>query len=181
MRAIKALLLFQSDKANHFANLSRVDPSLLYWSRPNPAYGKHISFRGSTRPARLVIMGFCFEDQTREAYLVSNGAYQMKSLSLTPFSLEIERNVAVVGLLASESDFKAQLVGSALTFATRLGATNCMLFIPASSMITDWCLYREQASANFEEQAYPRKSFFICGNSFHGCKQLCIFFSSHRR
>ena len=170
MRAIKTLLLFQSDKANHFANLSRVDPTLLYWSQPNPAYGKHISFRGSTRPARLVIMGFCFEDQTREPYLVSNGAYQMKSLSLTPFSLEIERNVAVVGLLASESNFKAQLVGSALTFATRLGATNCTLFIPASSVISDWHLYSGQASTNFEEQADPCKNLFIRGNSFHSCK-----------
>ena len=127
MRAIKALLLFQSNKANHFANLSRADPTLLYWSQPNPAYGKHISFCGSNRPAHLVMIGFCFEDQTREPYPVSNGAYQMKSLSLTPFSLEIERNVAVVGLLASETAFKAQLVGSALTFATRMDATNCML------------------------------------------------------
>jgi hypothetical protein len=180
MRAIKALLLFQSDKTNHFANLSRVDPTLLYWSQPNPAYGKHISFRGSTRPARLVIMGFCFEDKTREPYLVSNGAYQMKSLSLTPFSLEIERNVAVVGLLASEKNFKAQLVGSALTFATRLDATNCMLFILASSTITDGHLYSEQARTNFKEQADPCKSLLVGGNAFCSGRKLRIFFSSHR-
>ena len=137
MRAIKALLLFQSDKANHFANLPCADPTLLYWSQLNPAYGKHISFRGSTRPAHLIMMGFCYEDQTREPYLVSNGAYQMKSLSLTPFSLEIERNIAVVAMLASETAFKAQLIGSALTFAIRMDAINCMLLIPVSSVRTN--------------------------------------------
>lgn len=137
MRSIKALLMFQSDKANHFANLSRVDPMLLYWSQPNPAYGKHIAFRGSTRPARLIMLGFCYEDQTREPHQVSNGAYQMKSLSLTPLSLEIERNISVVGLLASEPSFKAQVIGSTLTFGTRMESLKGRLLILTLNPIAD--------------------------------------------
>ncbi|KAF9455217.1 hypothetical protein BDZ94DRAFT_1316497 [Collybia nuda] len=117
----KKLLLFSSNKALNFANLSRVDPNQMTFKKPNPVYkSSYICFRGATHPAHLLMMGLVVSDQTQEPYqLPGPKQFWMKSLSIMPFALEFERNIAATCSIAGVNTFTGQLTGNTLTFGTR--------------------------------------------------------------
>lgn len=64
------------------------------------------------------MMGMVHEDRTRSAYQLSNGKW-MKSLSIIPFALETERMIATTALVLGVEQFRGQLIGNVLSFATR--------------------------------------------------------------
>ncbi|KAF9455338.1 hypothetical protein BDZ94DRAFT_1327626 [Collybia nuda] len=117
----KKILLFSGDKGSNFANLSRIDPMQMTYKKPNPMYkSSYICFRGAAHPARLLTMGLVIRDQTREPYqLPGPRQFWMKSLSIMPFALEFERNVAATCLIAGVNTFTGQITGNTLTFGTR--------------------------------------------------------------
>ena len=74
-----------------------------------------------------MMMGFLYEDKTQETYEVNGGRHHMKSLSIIPFTLEIDRAVSVLCLLASEPAFRSQAVGNTISFGSRMDKASGML------------------------------------------------------
>jgi hypothetical protein len=66
------------------------------------------------------MVGILYEEKTQEPYLVNTNRSHMKSLTIFPFSLEIERNIAVSCLLASEDKFQTQTSENRISFVTRM-------------------------------------------------------------
>lgn len=93
----------------------------MTYKKPNPIYqGLYICFHGANHPARLLMMGLVVDDRTREPFQIPGPkGYWMKSLSIIPFALEFERNVATTCLIAGVDTFVGQLLGNTLTFGSR--------------------------------------------------------------
>jgi hypothetical protein len=73
------------------------------------------------------MMGFLYEHKMQETYKVNSGRHHMKSLSIIPFTLEINRAVSVLCLLASESAFRSQAVGNTINFGSCMDKVSGML------------------------------------------------------
>ena len=78
-----------------------------------------------------MMMGLLYEDKTQEAYEVNHGKHHMKSLSILPFSLEIERAISILCLLASERSFKSQALNNTVSFGSRMELLTGMFQVAA--------------------------------------------------
>lgn len=86
---------------------------------PNHLYkSSYICYQGGGHPARLLMMGLVVNDRTQEPYQLPSGKW-MKSLTITPFALEFERNVTATCMIAGVKEFIGQISGNELTFGTR--------------------------------------------------------------
>jgi hypothetical protein len=111
---------YVGDKASGFANLARIDPALLCAKKPTPTYkNPYVCFRGSSAPAKCLMVGFVNEDKTTEPFTVPKNGKIMKSFSLIPLSLEAERNFAVICVLFGVETYTSDILGNILTLTTR--------------------------------------------------------------
>jgi hypothetical protein len=111
---------YVGDRVSSFANLARIDPTLLCAKKPTPAYkNPYICFRGSSAPAKCLMVGFVSEDKTTEPFTVPKNGRIMKSFSLIPLSLEAERNFASICVLFGVETYTSDILGNVLTLTTR--------------------------------------------------------------
>lgn len=120
IRYLKNVVTYAGDKASNFANLARIDPTLLCTKKPGPVYkNPYICFRGLSVPARCLMVGFVQEDRTVEAFTVPKTGKLMKSFSVIPLSLEAERNFAATCVLFGVETFTSDILNNVLTMTTR--------------------------------------------------------------
>jgi putative alpha-1,2-mannosidase len=81
----------------------------------------YICYRGFTVPARLLMMGILHSDRTEDAYPVGKKGYYMKSMTLLPFAMEIERNITATCVVTGVDNFVGSIDDNMLTFSTRQG------------------------------------------------------------
>jgi hypothetical protein len=129
-RYLLSIVTYPGDKISGFANLARVDPTLLNARPPNPSFTKpFICYRGASTPVRCLIVGFVHEDKTTEPF-VTQSRKLMKSLSLVPLALEAERNFAVTCLAFGVDSYVSDIIDNVLTLTTRFeDAGECFAFV----------------------------------------------------
>jgi len=129
-RYLQELICFDADKFMNVVNFSCADPSLFCLKVPSPIYTTpYICYRGSSVPARCLIMGMVHEDRTRAPYQLSNGKW-MKSMSLIPFALEADRMIAATAAIFQVEQFRGQVNdGNILSLVTRQGVIGKALII----------------------------------------------------
>jgi hypothetical protein len=125
-----SVVTYPGDKSSGFANLARIDPTLLNTKPPNPSFTKpFICYRGASTPAKCLIVGFVHEDKTTEPF-VTQSRKLMKSLSLVPLALEAERNFAVTCLAFGVDSYVSDIINNVLTLTTRFeDAGKCFAFV----------------------------------------------------
>jgi hypothetical protein len=110
---------YVGDKASGIANLATIDPALLCAKKPMPTYkNPYICFRGSSAPAKCLMVGFVNEDKTTEPFTVPKNGKIMKLFSLTPLSLEAEQNFAAICVLFGVETYTSNILGNVLTLTT---------------------------------------------------------------
>jgi hypothetical protein len=67
------------------------------------------------------MMGILYNDKTQDAYPVGKKGYYMKSMTLLPFAMEIERNVTATCVITGVDNFVGSINDNMLTFSTRQG------------------------------------------------------------
>ena len=113
-------MTYVGDKASNFANLARIDLTLLCAKKPTPTYkNPYICFRGLSAPAKCLMVGFVSEDKTTEPFTVPKNGKLMKSFSLIPLSLEAERNFASICVLFGVETYTSDILSNVLTLTTR--------------------------------------------------------------
>lgn len=118
-------LTFDQDEAYNLVNLARADPAQLAIAVPNlPGYtSRYLTIKGTGVPAICLIHGICIDDFTSHPQPFGNITNHLftKSISLIPQTLEIERKVATLCMVAGIDQYRAPLIDNVLTFSTRPG------------------------------------------------------------
>jgi hypothetical protein len=111
---------YVGDNTSSFANLARIDPILLYAKKPTPTYkNPYICFRGSSAPAKCLMVRFVSEDKTTEPFTIPKNGKIMKLFSLIPLSLKAEQNFATICILFGVETYTSDILGNVLTLTTR--------------------------------------------------------------
>lgn len=107
--------------AGNFVNLSRVDPTILCMKSVQGGSSPSIFFRGNNVPAVCLSVVNLQDAFLEEPHLIVNlGKYQ-KMITGIFHTLEYERWVSCVCVIAGTNFIRSQLDGRLMTFATRAG------------------------------------------------------------
>ncbi|KAM6491410.1 hypothetical protein JOM56_013184 [Amanita muscaria] len=123
---LKTLITFQEDAKNNLVNLARVNPDrMAFQSRNSDKSSTHLTFRGHINSALCISFGLSVEDFTHEPQPSGTGRNGVqnyaKLFSMVPLSLEMERQIAAIAIIAGVDFFHAQSLKNGIVFSTQLG------------------------------------------------------------
>ena len=121
---LKKLLSFQGDRHKNIVNLSRINSEMLLTTKPTEKYtNAYVVFRSSVVPAFCISFRLSMDDWTAEPRPAGKKekGLMAKVFMMVPQTLEIERKIATICVLANIDSYSAQLCNSALSFSTHAG------------------------------------------------------------